>query len=848
MSTPPFDQRPSGIEPAGDLPWGSRFAVFYTSERELLDVAIPFMAAGLEHNELCSWEVGPPLTVDEAAGALTAGLPDFARYAALGQLEVVSPPVPTGDRARADDALVARLDRAILAGFDGLRIVCHAGTGTTAPALTTTAGAIRSLNVIAAVFYPRTEFGALDFMQVVQDHHFALVCNSGRWQVLEGSEARTAREALERTEEKLQSLFRNMSEGFAYHRIVLDATGTPCDYVFLETNPAFERLTGLKGQDIRGKRVTQVLPGIERDPTDWIGRYARVALTGEPVQFESHAAPLDRWYAVSAFSPHNGYFAVTFADITDGKRAEAERARVEQVLRESEQRFRLALRNAPVSVAVQDRDLRFVWAYNQRTAEGGEIVGRLDADIFTPAEAARLSATKRRVLEENVEVREQMWLDRPGGRMFLDVCFEPIRDEAGKVVGVGTATVDLTPMKMAERELEGALTREREARHEAEIANRTKDDFLASVSHELRSPLNAILGWAVMLRSNRPLDDETRRRALEAIERGARAQRQLIDDLLDLARITSGKLRLDVQRVDLMPIIEAAVDAVRPTADAKGIRLQVIVDPKAAPVSGDPDRLQQIVWNLLSNAIKFTGKGGQVQVRLERVNSHVEIVVSDNGAGIDAALIPHVFERFRQGSGGRRESGLGLGLAIARQLVELHGGTIHAESTGVGQGATFTVELPLRAVQAEPVPAPAPAAPIMPVAGSPGLHGVRVLAVDDEAETRAVLLAMLETAGAQARVVASAKEALDALKQERWDVLVSDVDMPECDGYALIHQARQLDLLHGVPIPAVALTAYARTQDRVRAITAGFDIHVAKPVEPAELLAVVASLAARAVR
>jgi signal transduction histidine kinase len=721
MSAEAHELRPSGIEAAGDLPWGSHFAVFYTSKPELLEVLFPFVAAGLGSGEMCCWEVEAPLTVGEVNRALADSVPDLEAFRTRGQLVVE----PAADRAEGDgEAMIERrLDRAMLAGFAGLRLVCHAQNDRAMPL--GGAAAHHLLNVVTAVLYARAALDAAAFMRVVQNHRFALVAESGHWQVLQGSEAHNARDALARTEEKLHALFENMSEGFAYHRIVLDARGRPCDYVFLETNPAFDRLAGLDSRKIRGRRVTEVLPGIESDPTDWIGKYGRVALTGEPLQFEGRFEAADKWYSVSAFCSHKGYFAVTFSDVTDRKRNDAERERAEAALRQS----------------------------------------RAD--------------------------------------------------------------------------LETALARERDARREAEVANRAKDDFLAGVSHELRSPLNTILGWAVMLRSDRPLDEATRRQALDAIERGARAQRQLIDDLLDLARITSGRLRLDVRPVELIPVMEAAVDAARPMADAKQIRLGIVADPKAALVSGDPDRLQQVFWNLLSNAIKFTERGGEVLVRLERVASHVEIVVSDNGVGIDAELLPRVFDRFRQGPGGRRAGGLGLGLAIVRQLVELHGGTVRAESEGPGQGATFTVCLPLRAVRPEPaVPAPVPETTL---AASPVLRGVRVLAVDDEQETRAVLQAMLEAAGAEARVVDSAAVVLDALAGGRWDVLVSDIEMPECDGYTLIQRVRE----RGWPIPAVALTAHARTQDRVRAITAGFDIHVAKPVEPAELLAVVGSLAAR---
>ncbi|HEX8143001.1 MAG TPA: PAS domain S-box protein [Pyrinomonadaceae bacterium] len=385
---------------------------------------------------------------------------------------------------------------------------------------------------------------------------------------------------------------------------------------------------------------------------------------------------------------------------------------------------------------------------------------------------------------------------------------------------------------------------------EAQEANRTKDEFLATVSHELRTPLTAVLGWARILRSG-GIDEATALRALETIERNARSQAQLVEDLLDVSRIITGKLRLDVRPVELKSVIDLSIEAIRPAAEAKGVRLQVVLDPMAGPISGDPDRLQQVVWNLLSNAVKFTPRDGRVQVRLERIRSHVEITVEDTGAGIEPEFLPFVFERFRQadGTSTRQYGGLGLGLAIVRHLVELHGGSVRAESHGENQGATFTVELPLMAVQVE---SDAQERVVHPAAETFAafdagrmLDGLRVLVVDDEEDARELISTILEQRGAQVMSVPSACEALESLPRLQPDVIISDIEMPNEDGYTLIKKIRELDPAEGGRTPAAALTAYARTEDRMRALMAGFQIHLPKPVEPGELIAVVANLAGR---
>ncbi|HKH45990.1 MAG TPA: ATP-binding protein [Thermoanaerobaculia bacterium] len=402
------------------------------------------------------------------------------------------------------------------------------------------------------------------------------------------------------------------------------------------------------------------------------------------------------------------------------------------------------------------------------------------------------------------------------------------------------------------REREELLVREREAREEAEIASRAKDEFLGMLSHELRTPLNAIFGWTRLLTTG-GLDDETFARAIETIDRNAKLQARLIDDMLDVSRIISGKLRLDAQPVDLTTVINAAVDTSRPAADAKDLRVHVVLDFGAGYVLGDPVRLQQVIWNLLSNAIKFTPKGGRVQVQLERINSHVEITVSDTGPGIDEEFLPHVFERFRQADSSitRKHGGLGLGLAIVRHLVELHGGTIEASNREDPTGAVFSLTLPVMAVRA-PAAALAPetqrvhsgVSRRVPFDCPPELHGIKVLAVDDEADARHLLCTVLERCGAEVKTCASAAEALAVIDEYDPDILISDIGMPEETGYDLIEKVRAREGDRAKPLPAVALTAYARIEDRLQALTAGYNMHVAKPVEPAELAVVVASLTA----
>ena len=410
-------------------------------------------------------------------------------------------------------------------------------------------------------------------------------------------------------------------------------------------------------------------------------------------------------------------------------------------------------------------------------------------------------------------------------------------------------TLNETAQK-ARADAEQAAAQNERLYRQAEESSRLKEEFLATISHELRTPLSAILGWARMLRMGQ-LSPENSAKALDTIERNARAQSQLVDDLLDVSRIVTGKLRMDVRPADPNAFIDAAVEAVKPAADAKGVRVLKVVDTGAISIPGDPVRLQQVVWNLLSNAIKFTPRGGRVQIYSQRVNSHLEIIVSDSGQGISPDFLPHVFDRFRQADQktSRQHGGMGLGLAIVRHLVEMHGGSVRASSEGEGKGATFTVMLPIAPVYqvdssgSRVHPAARDLLPANDI--TERLDDLTILVVDDEADTRELLKEGLEYCGAKVRVAGSAAEALDELEKELPDIVISDIGMPGSDGYDLIRAIRGLPVAKGGKIAAIALTAYTRIEDRLQALRAGYDMHVPKPVELAELVAVAVSVVRR---
>jgi PAS domain S-box-containing protein len=498
-----------------------------------------------------------------------------------------------------------------------------------------------------------------------------------------------------------------------------------------------------------------------------------------------------------------------------------------------------------------------LFGYKAQEAIGKNILMIIPPDRVD--EEATILARLRR--GERIEHFETVRVRKDGTFVDVSLTVSPVRDSSGTVIGASKIARNITERRRADQALrhsetelkrsaaerEQLLEAERAARSEAERANLVKDEFLATLSHELRTPLSAILGWSQLLAAG-DLPDADVQEGLAAIERNARAQTQLIEDLLDMNRIVSGKLRLDIQWTDLAKVVEEAVDSVRPSAEGKQIQLRKIIDPHPGPVSGDPTRLQQVFWNLLTNAIKFTPKGGKVDAVLERVNSHLEVTIRDTGVGIKPDALPFVFERFRQADSSTTRSfgGLGLGLSIVKSLVELHGGTVSAHSPGENQGATFVVSLPLAPIRTNgDREHPTGFKRSDMELGAISLSGVKVLVVEDEPDARHMLQRMLSQREAEVITASNGGEGLELIRSLRPHVIVSDIGMPEMDGYEFIRRVRGLLPADEGRIPAIALTAFARSEDRTKAMLAGYQVHMAKPIEPQELVATVGSLVGR---
>jgi PAS domain S-box-containing protein len=615
-------------------------------------------------------------------------------------------------------------------------------------------------------------------------------------------------------------------------------------------NPVAESLCGAPRDEAVGRLLGEVFRIVnERTRRPVSSPVELVLATGQTVDLANHTVlvtpdgretPIDDSAApIITESGHLAGVVLVFRDVTEKRRAAELNERLAAIVESSDDI--IAAKDLDGVITSWNRGAERILGY---TAE--EVIGKHISLIMPPEQAEDMPRILERIRHgEKVDHYQTKRRRKDGTIIDVSLTVSPIRNEEGEIIGASKVGRDITAERRAREERERLLEAAQAARADAEAANRIKDEFLATLSHELRTPLNAILGWARILSSGELAPDDLKE-GLAAIDRNARAQAQIIEDLLDISRIISGNLRLDVQRMNVAEVIEAAIASVAPAAEAKGVRLKKVLDPLAGPVSGDPARLQQIVWNLLSNAVKFTPRGGRVQVLLERVNSHVEISVIDSGIGIRPEFLPHIFERFRQADSSttRRHGGLGLGLAIVKQLAELHGGTVRVKSPGEGQGSTFVVSLPITVVHETP---PEKARTQQQSGAFDCSHaplaGIRVLVVDDEPDARQLVRRVLGDCGAEVALAESAAEALRLVEAFRPDILVSDVGMPDQDGYDLIRQVRSR--LTAKTLPAVALTAFARSEDRRRALLAGFQTHVAKPVEPEELVAVVASLVER---
>lgn len=616
-----------------------------------------------------------------------------------------------------------------------------------------------------------------------------------------------------------------------------------------------EELSGLSNAAVTGKTPGDLFPSLAE--TGEVSYFERALGGEELVCTPTSLAPNSTSPNEAHFSPlfdQHGAIAGGIGFIRTVPVVEIS----ERALDDAYQRLTTHLQNSPLAVVEWDSDFRVSrWSESAEALFGWkaeEVFGKHVNEwrfVFAEDLNAVESVTYRQ--REGVEIQGVLHnrnYTKDGSILHCEWYNSVLHDDSGKLVSVLSLVLDVTARILAEEERAALLVRERDARRHAEEADRLKDEFLATLSHELRTPLTSILGWASMIR-NGEVEGASAARGIETIERNARSQARLIDDLLDVSRIITGNLRLELRALNLVPIVEAAVDALRPTADAKSISLRTEFAPAVCLVRGDANRLRQVIWNLLSNAIKFTQRGGSVQISLECLESVVRLTVSDTGEGIPAEFLPYVFDRFRQAEGSisRRQGGLGLGLAVVRHLVELHGGNVSVESGGIAAGSTFKVDLPMAEERRDPARAEERHKEMERRRNAKSkkvrLDDVRVLLVEDDDDSRKLLATMLKQHGADVISAATAADAFRLFCDNRPAILISDIGMPEEDGYELIRRIRGLAAEKGGLVPAIALTGYATRKDRERALSAGYQRHIAKPIEQRELIAAIANLVSK---
>ncbi len=657
------------------------------------------------------------------------------------------------------------------------------------------------------------------------------------WTSLQRHRAETA---LRESEENFRAVFNSIDEGFCIIQLIFDEQNKPIDYRFLQANPAFSRLTGLPENSV-GKTALELVPDLE---TLWFETYGKVALTRKSVRFESHSEPLNRWFDVYAApfgEPQSHRVALVFNNITSRRQTETE-------LQESQRFTRSIIEAAPTMTYIFDiHKSRNIFISQQSIAMLGytsdEILQMNAADLSSllhpddsPAAKERfrnlLSSKTSEIFELEHRMRrkngEWVWL------ISRDCVFQ--RDENGAPTQILGVSTDISARKLAEKEREEILLREQELRSQAESANRAKDEFLAVLSHELRTPLNAMSGWARML-SQGILDESKQRKAVEVIERNIRLQNTLIEDLLDVSRIISGKIKIEPTEVNLCKLISDSLETASFAAEQKHIKIESKIPADDCFGKGDIFRLQQIVSNLLTNAIKFTPEHGEIFVSLQSVGSVAEIKIKDTGIGIEKELLPHIFERFKQADGStkRKFGGLGLGLAIVKSLVEMHGGRVSVESEGVDRGAIFTVELPIFDHHDKNNHGKRKNSDDDNMNNSRILENIRIVLVDDDPDSLELLRFVLFNHGAEIVAFTSPTQALKNLEDIDPDLLISDISMSEMDGYELIQKVREMPFSKAKFLPAIAMTAYGGAEDRAAVLSAGFQMHIAKPINISEI-------------
>lgn len=809
------DERDSGLEYVGPVPWGTHICQFYDNERDLLDVLVPYFTAGLLNNELCVWIASDRINADRLLEGIRERVPDLDDRVAKMQMRTllyteVYSKTSTIDASAILADWVKTLETALSAGYAGLR-----AAGDTfwlkrrqwkdfAEYEALVHSSIDGQKMIAICTYALDKCSAADIADVISSHKFVLIKRTNAWEVIESSERKKTEEALHSSETKYRSLFHNMVDGFAFHEIVLDENDRPVDYVFIEANEAFEELTGLKKEQIIGKRVTEVFPDIKTDPADWIGRYGKVALTGEGARFESYFTGLGRWYSVRAYSPEKRYFAAIFEDIT-------ERKDTEQALLQSQADLNQAQTVAQTgSWRLDVRKNELLWSDETYRIFGIPLGTPLTYEMFLSAihpedmkcvDAAWQAALKGEPydIEHRIVANGTVKWIRERANLEFD-------ERGGLLGGFGTAQ-DITERKKTEE---------------------NQSQFLAILGHELRNPLAPmVLSLDLLARKN--ISDPDLKEALEIIQHQTTNISELLKDLLDISRISQGKIDLQKTTIELRSLIKKTASSIEGVLNKNRQRLAITLPENDLSFEGDPLRIEQILLNLLNNASKYSSEGSTIRLSAITRKNELFIFVIDEGIGLRPERMEEIFQLFMRTEEAktRKTGGLGVGLYLSRELARLHGGDVYVASEGPDKGSTFTLRLPLgnRGGTAEKEPPPAE------VRNEAAKK--KVLIVDDNRTLADTVAKAIRWLGCEERTCYSGASALETVKKFRPDIVLMDIGMPDMDGLEAVRRMREDENARNMVF--IAVTGYGQKSDKESAQAAGFDHYLVKPIGVADL-------------